>query len=210
MSEQSFYEKLGVTEDASFEEIQEARKLMIQQHRGDQKRLEVIEAAYDAILMDRLKLRQQGKIKVPERIRFPEKLSQSPPSFPTTPAKRSPEWLQRFIDTPSLNDVLWSTGCFSVLSVLVILYPPNPNGPSNLPLVVAFGVGFTLFFINRKERQFVRSLLLTFAGLFIGIGLGTLLGSSLLPQIAGIGLTPDKVAALVTFFILWLIASFLR
>lgn len=208
MSEQSFYEKLGVTEEASFEEIQEARKLMIQQHRGDQKRLEIIEAAYDAILMERLKMRQEGKIKVPERIRFPEKLSQSPPSFPTVPVKRSPEWLQRFIDTPSLNDVLWSTGCFSVLSVLVVLYPAN--APSNLPLVVAFGVGFTLFFINRKERQFLRSLLLTFAGLFIGIGLGTLLGSWLLPQIDGIGLTLDKLAALVTFFILWVIASFLR
>lgn len=208
MSEQSFYEKLGVTEDASFEEIQEARKLMIQQHRGDQKRLEIIEAAYDAILMERLKMRQEGKIKVPERIRFPEKLSQSPPSFPTAPVKRSPEWLQRFIDTPSLTDVLWSTGCFSVLSVLVLLYPAN--APSNLPLVVAFGVGFTLFFINRKERQFVRSLLLTFAGLFIGIGLGTLLGGWLLPQIPGIDLTLDKLAALVTFFILWLIASFLR
>lgn len=208
MSEQSFYEKLGVTEEASFEEIQEARKLMIQQHRGDQKRLEIIEAAYDAILMERLKMRQEGKIKVPERIRFPEKLSQSPPSFPTVPVKRSPEWLQRFIDTPSLNDVLWSTGCFSVLSVLVVLYPAN--APSNLPLVVAFGVGFTLFFINRKERQFLRSLLLTFAGLFIGIGLGTLLGGWLLPQIDGIGLTLDKLAALVTFFILWVIASFLR
>lgn len=208
MSEQSFYEKLGVTEDASFEEIQEARKLMIQQHRGDQKRLEIIEAAYDAILMERLKMRQEGKIKVPERIRFPEKLSQSPPSFPTATVKRSPEWLQRFIDTPSLNDVLWSTGCFSVLSVLVLLYPANV--PSNLPLVVAFGVGFTLFFLNRKERQFLRSLLLTFAGLFIGIGLGTLLGGWLLPQIAGIGVTLDKLAALVTFFILWLIASFLR
>lgn len=208
MSEQSFYEKLGVTEDASFEEIQEARKLMIQQHRGDQKRLEIIEAAYDAILMERLKMRQEGKIKVPERIRFPEKLSQSPPSFPTVPVKRSPEWLQRLIDTPSLTDVLWSTGCFSVLSLLVVLYPAN--APSNLPLVVAFGVGFTLFFINRKERQFLRSLLLTFAGLFIGIGLGTLLGGWLLPQIDGIGLTLDKLAALVTFFILWVIASFLR
>ncbi|HEY9891193.1 MAG TPA: CPP1-like family protein, partial [Candidatus Sericytochromatia bacterium] len=75
MSDQNPYEKLGVTEDASFDEIQDAKGRLLQQHRGDQKLIESVEAAYDAIIMDRLRMRQEGKIKVPERIRFPEKLS---------------------------------------------------------------------------------------------------------------------------------------
>jgi hypothetical protein len=77
MSEQSPYEQLGVTIDASFDEIQEARDRLTDQHSGERQVVESIEAAYDAILMDRLRMRQEGKIKVPERIRFPER--QAPP-----------------------------------------------------------------------------------------------------------------------------------
>ena len=65
MSDQNPYEKLGVTEDASFDEIQDAKGRLMQQHRGDQKLVESVEAAYDAIIMDRLRMRQEGKIKVP-------------------------------------------------------------------------------------------------------------------------------------------------
>ncbi len=79
MSDQNPYEKLGVSEDASFDEIQEARNRLLEQHGGDGKNLEMIEAAYDAILMERLRMRQEGKIKVPERIRFPEMRVQSLP-----------------------------------------------------------------------------------------------------------------------------------
>ena len=45
MSDQNPYEKLGVTEDASFDEIQDAKGRLMQQHRGDQKLLESVEAA---------------------------------------------------------------------------------------------------------------------------------------------------------------------
>ena len=64
MGDQNYYEKLGVTEDATFDEIQEARNRLLQQYSGDSKHLEVVEAAYDAILMERLRMRQEGKIKV--------------------------------------------------------------------------------------------------------------------------------------------------
>ena len=74
MSQQSPYEQLGVSEDATFEEIQAAKQRVLAQLGGDDTLQNNIEAAYDAILMERLKLRQQNKIKVPEEIRFPEKL----------------------------------------------------------------------------------------------------------------------------------------
>ncbi len=81
MSDQNPYEKLGVTENATFDEIQDARNHLLQQYSGDPKRLETVEAAYDAILMDRLRMRQDGKIKVPEGIRFAERLSQPAPTL---------------------------------------------------------------------------------------------------------------------------------
>lgn len=74
MSDKNPYETLGIDENSPFDEIQATRNRLVQEHAGDRKQLEAIEAAYEAILMDRLRLRQEGKIKVPDRIRFPERL----------------------------------------------------------------------------------------------------------------------------------------
>lgn len=207
MSDQNPYEKLGVTEDASFDEIQDAKGRLMQQHHGDQKLVEAVEAAYDAIIMDRLRMRQEGKIKVPERIRFPEKLS-PPPSFTQTPASSSPAWLQRLWDTPTPADLIWPAVIFLLLSGVTIFY--HPAGDSILPLVLALGVGCNVYFLNRKERQFGRAILITLIGLLVGVGLGTLLGSVLQAQIRSIGFTTETFSTLVTFFLFWLISCFLR
>jgi hypothetical protein len=208
MSDQNPYEKLGVTEDASFDEIQDAKGRLMQQHRGDQKLVESVEAAYDAIIMDRLRMRQEGKIKVPERIRFPERLSQAPPSFPQTPANRSQAWLQRLWDTPTPRELLWPAVSFLLLSGLTVFY--RTPDESILPLVLALGFGCSIYFLNRKEQQFGRAVVLTLAGLLLGLGLGTLLGGLLGTQIANIGLRSEELITLVTFFVFWLISSFLR
>ena len=74
MSEQNPYEQLGVTENSSFEEIQAAKKRLYDRHGNDSTVLEEVEIAYDSIIMDRLRLRQEGKIKVPavqKRFVFP-------------------------------------------------------------------------------------------------------------------------------------------
>lgn len=208
MSEQNPYEKLGVTEEASFDEIQDAKGRLLLQHRGDQKLIESLEAAYDAIIMDRLRMRQEGKIKVPERIRFPEKLS-PPPSFTQTPVNRSPAWLQRLFDNPTPAELIWPAASFSLLTAVTVFYR-SPDPSSILPFMLALGVGCNVYFLNRKEQQLGRAVLLTLAGLLVGVGFGTMLAGFLTPQLATIGLTTEKFATLMTFFILWLISSFLR
>lgn len=199
MSDQSPYEQLGVTEDASFDEIQAARSRLISLN-GDRQAVERIEIAYDAVLMDRLRLRQEGKIKVPEGIRFPERMmSQPPKTLPEPPSNRMPDWLQGAIDTPSQGDVLLPAGIFAALSVVSAI------GASYVPVTLALGAGASLYFLNRKEKRFGRAVLLTLLAVIIGVLLGgqlaTVLGSQLDPQI---------IAAWLTFFILWLTSSYLR
>lgn len=206
MSDQNPYEKLGVTEEASFDEIQDAKGRLMQQHQGDQKLIESVEAAYDAIIMDRLRMRQEGKIKVPERIRFPEKLS-PPPSFTQAPPNRL-AWLQRLIDTPAPADLIWPAVSFVLLTGVAVFYR-SPDA-SILPFMLALGVGCNVYFLNRKERQLGRAMLLTLAGLLVGVGLGTLLAGFLIPQLATIGFTTEQFATVLTFVVLWLISSFLR
>lgn len=203
MSNQNHYQQLGLTEDASFEEIQAAKERLKQQHGDDRKVMENIEAAYDAILMDRLRLRQEGKIKVPERIRFPERLTKKAPDSVTPgPTNKGPVWLQKLIDTPSQADILWPTGVYVVLGAISIY--SGVSQPSTLQLTLALGVGGCLYFLNRKENKFGRAVLLTVAGLIIGLVLGGILSS------LATGLTTEIFITLVTFLVLWMVSCFLR
>jgi hypothetical protein len=206
MSEQNPYEQLGVTEESSFEEIQEAKQRLVQQYQNDSKIVESIEAAYDSVLMDRLRMRQEGKIKVPDRIRFPERLAIPVESKPVTSTK-SPNWLQNLIDKPSAQDIGVPAVIYACLGGITLLVP-DPSG-SLLPLLLAFGVFVNIYFFNRKEKRFGRALLFTLAGLVLGVALGAGLAS--LAATANFNILGDRqIYALITFLIFWVISSFFR
>jgi len=202
MNNQSHYQQLGLSEDASFDEIQTARDRLKQEYREDQKSLQNIEAAYDAILMERLRLRQEGKIKVPERIRFPERTTQAPPPVASESTNKMPGWLERLIDTPSRADILWPGGGYLALAAISIY----ASTTSVLQLTLAMGVGGCLYFLNRKENKFGRSVLLSAGALILGLLLGGILG----PLAPATGLSLEIFITLVTFIVLWLVSAFLR
>ena len=207
MSDQSPYEKLGVSEDASFDEIQDVRNRLLEQHGGDGNVREVIEAAYDAILMERLRMRQEGKIKVPERIRFPEKRVPSSPQTSQTLGQQSPAWLQRSIDQPTLTDVLLPGAWYLGLSATSVLYPGGSEQVLQLSLVVGVAIG--VYFLNRKEGKFGRAVLFTLVSLIAGLIAGGLLAGLILPSPL-ITLTANQFSTLLTFILMWLVSSFLR
>lgn len=201
MSELNQYERLGVSEDATFEEIQTARDQLIKDLDGDRAQVEAVEAAYDAILMDRLRLRQQGKIKVPDRIRFPERVEEPPAESAPKPAANSPDWLQRLTDTPSRNDILFPGLLIGAAGLLSLSSPAA---------ALALGTGVAFFFLNRKEHKFGRSFLLTLVTMIVGILLGLGIAGGIASQLAAVSLSMDTFAALFTLLLLWLTSSFLR
>ncbi|MBW4652177.1 MAG: CPP1-like family protein [Kaiparowitsia implicata GSE-PSE-MK54-09C] len=201
MSELSHYEKLGVDENSSFEEIQQARTRLLEECNGDRRQMESVEASYDAILMDRLRLRQEGRIKVPDRIRFPERVVEPAPDFPPAQVNKGKELLRGLVDTPSRADILLPAGLMSAAALLSLSAPP---------LALALGVGFCFYFLNRKEQKFIRSFLLTLIALIVGVVIGSWASTVLLASIQFIGLSAENIASLFTLGILWLVSSFLR
>jgi hypothetical protein len=208
MSDQNPYEKLGVSEDASFEEIQDTRNRLVEQYSGDTSRIEMIEAAYDAVLMNRLRMRQEGKIKVPERIRFPESKVQVTPDSSPALKKPAPAWLQRMLDKPSTLDIVVPGVWYLGLSANSLFY--RTGGDQVLQLMLVLGVGVSIYFLNRKESKFGRAVLFTLVGLIIGLIVGGLLASSLAEPLRMANFTTNQFATTITFILLWLICSFLK
>lgn len=209
MSDKSPYEKLGLSEDASFEEIQDARNRLCQSveagsDSGDA--TESIEAAYDAILMERLRQRQEGQLQVPEGIRYPERAVATIENDAKGEASPPPEWLQGVLDSPSRTDLAIAGGIYATFALLTLA---NLGGGSAALMsqswVLTGGFTAAAYLLNRKEKRFWRSLLLATLGLAGGLGLGILLA-----PVAANGLQAEYFASLVSLFCLWAVASFFR
>ncbi|MDX2228395.1 MAG: CPP1-like family protein [Leptolyngbyaceae cyanobacterium bins.349] len=204
MSEQSPYERLGVSEGASFDEIQSARNRLCESLKGDAEQIKKIEAAYDAVLMDRLKMRQEGRIKVPDGIRFAERQTDAPSPPPALSNRQPPAWLEGWLDTPSRADIGLPAGVMAALVALVIF------APSSVQMALILGVGAAFYFLYRKERKLGRAVLLSFGGLIIGVLIGGGLYGLVAAPLANLLIGTDAFASAVAFFLLWLVSSFLR
>jgi hypothetical protein len=208
MSEQTPYEILGISENDSFDTIQAARDRRMAELGQDTQQQEQVEAAYDAILMHRLRLRQEGKITVPERIRYAEQAPTPKKSpSPATPVKASlPAWIERLLDRPSTSELLWPAVIYGLLFLTSVL--PNLQ-LATLQLLLVAGLVAAVYFLQRKEQRFGRSVLIAFLGLLTGLGLGTLLSSLLLPYL-GLPLAAEQFTSAIALSLLWLTTTFLR
>jgi hypothetical protein len=204
MSSQSDYEILGVTADASFEAIQAARAKLAKEHAADAPRLQAIEKAYDALLMERLRLRQEGKIAVPDGVRFAENKPATPKI--AKPAFSLPTWSTNFSATPLLWEWLAPTIGYVGLIGLTIAFGQNRD---SLQTLTGIGTGAALFLIYRKENRILRAILFSLGGLVVGYTAGLAIAKVMVAQVPGLPGQP-VVATWITFVILWLISVFLK
>lgn len=209
MSDQTPYEKLGVAESASFEEIQSTRDRLLREYAGDLKKCSEVEASYDSVLMRRLKLRQEGKIKVPDGIRFAEK---TPPFLPklSRPSLPSGSWMATTFSTPSLLEWVVPTVMALILSTLVAVNPL----PGTVQFAGAMATGSTFYGIYRKERNLGRSVLFGIIGLIlgylIGVGLWGLIPIEFRSFVPGGAQALSVVVTWVVCLVLWLTALFVK
>lgn len=198
------YEKLQVPEDASFEQIKEARDALLAAHSGDERQRTEIEAAYDAILMDRLRQRQEGKIKVPERIRYAEQLNEAAPAK-LNPIAHHPacQWWQQQLDTPSLRSMIITSTVYGVLMAIGL----SQANADTLALVLSLGLGFNLVWLQRKEQRLGRAFLITLLALILGTVIA--LGIHQL-SLSGLPLNVDQLVDIGVFVSFWLASNFLR
>ncbi|WP_287130009.1 CPP1-like family protein [Candidatus Cyanaurora vandensis] len=187
MNDSNPYAVLGIDPDAAFEEIQAARARLLSDLDENDRQRQVVESAYDAILMQRLQLRKEGKVKVPDRIRFPETQVQAPP--PRAKAK-APVWWEGWLDRPAPGSIWQPAAVFGGLAFLALL--PG-SGPS---YALSFAVIASTYFWFQKSRNLLRAFGLSLAVLVVaGLISFTLVPGASFPMLGAVLVLAAYLAA---------------
>jgi hypothetical protein len=204
------YRRLGVAPDASFDDVQAAKLSRLEEAGEDPMARSRIEAAYDAVLMDRLKERQQGRVSSAARSASQREQASPPPSRPALPALPNlPQLPASRLPRPSFSlprlqlasgrERWFPLAADGVLLLLLVLAPAAPE------LLAALATFVTLLNLQRRNGRFLAavgwSFLLLSLGLVLGALLVTALGSSL-PQ--GLPISPVQIQSLLAILLLLL------
>ena len=184
------YQRLGVAPDASFDTVQEAKLARLDEAGDDPLVRSRIEAAYDAVLMDRLKERQQGRVSSAARSASQREQASPPPSRPALSALPSlPQLPPSRLPRPSFSlpqlqlatgrDLWFPIAADGVLLVLLVLMPGAAP-----ELLTALATGVTLLNLQRRHGRFLAAVGWSFALLCVGLVLGGLLAGGLGPSLS--------------------------
>ena len=214
------YTRLGLSQDATFEQVQAAKARCIAEVDGDDQARARVEAAYDAVLMARLRGRQQGQVSpaaatASQREEGVGSASLTGPSFPGTGV------LQKL--RTNLPDPGQSLASLTPQWSLV-------EGQGRLVRVIAGIVGLGLLLVSvasvqlvlalacigvflsqvRRGRRPLASLGWTLLALLVGLVVGSLFTTALSPTaLQQLSITPAQIQALPAAVLLWLAALFL-
>ncbi len=188
------YQRLGVAPDASFDTVQEAKLARLEEVGDDPMARSRIEAAYDAVLMDRLKERQQGRVSSAARTASQREQASPPPSRPALSALPSlPQLPPSRIPRPSLPS--FSLPRLQLATGRELWFPLAADGalllllflvPGAAPeLLAALATGVTLLNLQRRSGRFLASVGWCFTLLCVGLVFGGLLVSGLGASLPG-------------------------
>lgn len=208
------YALLGVEADASFEQVQSAKQERLAEVADDPLARARIEAAYDAVLMGRLKERQQGKVStaarsasVREQQTAATKTVGGPtlPALPKLPAFASLPAAARLpqVRLPALSPLqgreaaVALAGGAVLLGLLVLVPAASPE------LLLSLGTLATIAQLQRRNRRFWPAVGWAFGLLVLGLVLGGLLTGALSPVLPlGLPLTALQVQSLPALLLL--------
>lgn len=136
------YKRLGISKEASEEEIQAARNFLIQKYAGHKPSVDSIESAHDKIIMKKFYERRNPKIDINKKIRA---VNQS----------RFVQAVRGRFRTPSTIFIIKTSLAFLLLGVLTVLFPTE-EGPT---LQVAISLFVTTYFVYDRLKSKIRALL---------------------------------------------------
>ncbi|KAE8701275.1 Pectin lyase-like superfamily protein isoform 1 [Hibiscus syriacus] len=136
------YKRLGISKEASEDEIQAARNFFISRYGGHKPSVDAIEAAHDKIVMQKFYERRNPKIDIKKKVREVEQ-------------SRVVQVVTSRFRTPATKLIVKTSLEFLVLGVLTVLFPTE-EGPT---LQVALSLIATFHFVHDRLKSKIRALL---------------------------------------------------
>ncbi|KAL5224442.1 hypothetical protein ABZP36_011081 [Zizania latifolia] len=187
------YQRLGISREASEEEIRAARNFLINKYAGHKPSVDAIESAHDRIIMQSFFDRKKPKVNLKKKFR---EISQS----------RAVKAIQGRFQTPS-SRVIWQTAITYVLLAVLTLVFPTEEGPA---LQVAISCATNIYFIYQRLKSGWRTFFYGFGSFFASWFLGTFLMVSVIPPILPGPRNLEVSTACVTYALLFVASTFLK
>ena len=207
------YERLGVAADASFDEVQAAKLARLDEVGDDSMARSRIEAAYDSVLMERLKARQQGRVSTAAKTASQrEQVAPPPPrlAVPSLPQLQLPRMAAPRLALPGLalasgRELWFPLATAGVLLLLLLLVPSFPAD-----LVLALATAMAVINLQWRHRRFLAAVGWGFGLLCLGLLLGAILTAALPASLTlGLPLSPLQLQSLPALLVLLLGALWL-
>ena len=214
------YIRLGLSQDATFEQVQAAKARCIADVDGDDQARARVEAAYDAVLMARLRDRQEGQVSpaAATASQREEGVGSAPltgPSFPGTSVLQNirtnlPDPSQSLASLAPQWSLVEGQGRIVRIIVGIIGLGLLVVSLASVQLVMALAcIGVFLSQVRRGRRP-LASLGWTLLALIVGLLVGSLFTTALSPTaLQQLSITPAQIQALPAAVLLWLAALFL-
>ncbi|KAK4430660.1 protein CHAPERONE-LIKE PROTEIN OF POR1, chloroplastic [Sesamum alatum] len=187
------YKRLGISREASEDEIQAARNFLIQTYGGHKPSVDAIESAHDKIIMQKFYERKNPKINIKKKVR---EVTQS----------RYVQAVTSRFRTPSTSVITKTSIAFIALGVLTVLFPTE-EGPT---LQVAISLIVTMYFIYDRLKSKLRAFLYGAGSFILSWLLGTFLMVSVMPPILKGPRSLEVTTSLISYIILWVSSTYLR
>ncbi|TQD74761.1 hypothetical protein C1H46_039710 [Malus baccata] len=160
------YKRLGISREASEDEIQGARNFLIRQYAGHKPSVDAIESAHDKIIMQKFYDRKNPKIDFKKKYR---EVNQS----------RVVQAVRNRFRTPSTIFIVKTSIAFLVLAALTVLFPTE-EGPT---LQVALSLLATIYFVHDRLKSKLRAFLYSAGSFAFSWLFGTFLMVSVVPPL---------------------------
>ncbi|XP_057530237.1 protein CHAPERONE-LIKE PROTEIN OF POR1, chloroplastic [Amaranthus tricolor] len=188
------YKRLGISPQASEEEIQAARNFLIQRYAGHQPSVDSIEAAHDKIIMQKFYERKRPKLNIKQKVRD------------VTQSRFVQAVLNRFRTPADSKFIMMTSAVFLLLGVLTFLFPTE-EGPT---LQVAISLVTTIYFIHSRLKSKIRAFLYGAGAFTFSWLLGTFLMVSVIPPILKGPTSLEVTTSLITYVLLWVASTYLK
>lgn len=187
------YKRLGISSEASEEEIQAARNFLIEKYAGHKPSVDAIESAHDKIIMQKFHERRRPKLNIKKKVRD---ITQS----------RVVQAVTSRFQTPATSVIIKTAALFAILGVLTVVYPTE-DGPT---FQVAVSLLATIYFLYDRLKSKLRAVLYGIGVFGVSWLLGTFLMVSVVPPVIRGPRSLEVATSLVTYVLLWASSTYLK